>query len=68
MATGFLSNFAAVMSHVANAEEFAADRSAAVMQGLAEAVTPGILGTAILSIAWLIGLNVARPSQPTAAG
>jgi DHA1 family tetracycline resistance protein-like MFS transporter len=29
---------------------------------------PFFLAAVLLSIAWLIGLNVARPSQPTAAG
>ena len=52
VASGLCANFAAVMSYAAQNER--PDLHLVVMQGLAEAVTPGILGLTMLSISWLL--------------
>ena len=50
IASGVLSNLIAVFSHVAKHD----DAPLALYQGLAEALTPGVLGATLLSVAWLI--------------
>lgn len=50
--SGLCANFAAVMTYGARTED--PDLARIVMQGLAEAVTPAILGCTMLSISWLL--------------
>jgi hypothetical protein len=53
---GLFANVAAVMTRAANDPEMSTspDLHLMIMQGLAEAVTPAILGFSILSISWLL--------------
>ena len=52
MATGLCANVAAVMTYAAGNADVALH--VVVMQGLAEALAPGVLGFTMLSIAWLL--------------
>jgi hypothetical protein len=54
--SGLCANFVAVMWHCSRREELAhaPDLHLTVMEGLGEAVTPGILGFAMLSLVWLM--------------
>jgi hypothetical protein len=52
VASGLFANVATVMTYVAH--ENPPGLHLVVMQGLAEAVTPGILGCTMLAISWLL--------------
>ena len=52
IASGLCANVAAVMTYAAN--NAPPDLHLVVMQGLAEAVAPGVLGFTMLSISWLL--------------
>ena len=68
---GVASNLAAVFSHVASNEEWAhsPDLGLIVMTGLAESLTPAIMGGGLLTVAWLTtGVAVRRlgsEAEPT---
>ncbi|HUS66383.1 MAG TPA: hypothetical protein VMZ28_17645 [Kofleriaceae bacterium] len=51
IASGLCANFAAVMHYAASDPP---DLHQIIMQGLAEAVAPGVLGFTMLSISWLL--------------
>jgi hypothetical protein len=52
IASGLCANVAAVMTYAANNDP--PDLHLVVMQGLAEALAPGILGFTMVSISWLL--------------
>ena len=52
IASGLFANVAAVMTYAANNDPPGVHL--VVMQGLAEAVAPGVLGCTMLSISWLL--------------
>lgn len=63
VATGVASNLAAVFNHVVSHEEWAhsPDLALIVMTGLAESMTPAIMGGGLLTVAWLTtGVAVRR--------
>jgi hypothetical protein len=65
IASGLCANFAAVMHFAANNDP--PDLHKVIMQGLAEAVTPGVLGFTMLSISWLLVAVGTRRVQDRAA-
>jgi hypothetical protein len=61
IATGLCANVAAVMTYAASAADV--PLHVVVMQGLAEALAPGVLGFTMLSIGWLLVAVGTRRAQ-----